>query len=265
MPPITPWQWFKSLLYVLQVYAMMAIMAVYFVPLAVFSRDWAYRGVRTWCRYARWSAEKMVGLRTEVRGEVPTDEVLIASKHQSFLDIIILVSVLPRPKFIMKKELIWAPILGWFALRMGCVPVERGKRAQAIQQMMEGVKAGRQDPGQLVIYPQGTRVPPGEYRPYKIGTALLYEQLGQPCVPAATNVGLFWPKSGIWRRPGTAVLEFLPRISPGKPREAFLGELETVIETRSNELMREAGYDGPLPAPRQGNAQPTGRRGRKRG
>ncbi len=236
-------QWLRSLFYVGQVYLMMPVMAVFFVPMTLISRKWAWRATRTWCRYARWSASWMVGLRSEVRGEVPRGEVLIAAKHQSFLDIIILVSVLPRPKFIMKKELVRAPILGWFALRMGCVPVERGKRSQAIQQMMEGVASGRQLPGQLVIYPQGTRVPPGKYLPYKIGTALLYEQLGQDCVPVAVNVGLFWPKSGIMRRPGTAVVEFLPPISPGRPREEFMAELERTIESNSERLMAEAGFE----------------------
>jgi 1-acyl-sn-glycerol-3-phosphate acyltransferase len=184
----------------------------------------------------------MVGLKTEVRGTPPTGEVLIASKHQSFLDIIIIVSEVPRPKFIMKKQLKWAPILGWYALRIGCVPVDRGRRAQAIQQMTEGVKAGVQEPGQLIIYPQGTRVAPGTHKPYKVGTAILYEQTGQTCIPAATNVGVFWPRTGIFRKPGLAVVEFLDPIGPGMTSTAFMQELEAKIETASNRLMAEAGF-----------------------
>ena len=89
----------------------------------------------------------MIGLKSEIRGTVPTDEVLVAAKHQSFFDIIMLVSVLPRPKFIMKKELKWAPILGWYAMRIGCVPVDRGKRGSAIEKMKQDVSNGMSLPG----------------------------------------------------------------------------------------------------------------------
>jgi 1-acyl-sn-glycerol-3-phosphate acyltransferase len=223
-------------------YAMMALMAVFFTPWAIFDRRGAFAAVHAYCRWVRWTARWMVGLKTEVRGTPPTGEVLIASKHQSFLDIIIIVSEVPRPKFIMKKQLKWAPILGWYALRIGCVPVDRGRRAQAIQQMTEGVKAGVQEPGQLIIYPQGTRVAPGTHKPYKVGTAILYEQTGQTCIPAATNVGVFWPRTGIFRKPGLAVVEFLDPIGPGMTSTAFMQELEAKIETASNRLMAEAGF-----------------------
>ena len=235
-------QWLRSLLFVGQMYLMMAVLALYYTPLAALDRTWAFAGVHTYCRWVRWTARWMVGLRTEVRGTVPTDEVLIAAKHQSFLDIILIVSEVPRPKFIMKSSLRWAPILGWYALRIGCVPVDRGKRAQAIAQMKAGVANGQAGPGQLIIYPQGTRVAPGAYLPYKIGTAVLYEQLAQPCVPAATNVGVFWPRTGILRRPGLAVVEFLPPIAPGLPMQDFMADLEKVVETASDRLMAEAGF-----------------------
>lgn len=236
-------QWLQSFLFLIVMYGAMPVLALAFTPWALVDRRGAFAGVHCYCRFVRFAARHMVGLRSEVRGPIPTDEVLIASKHQSFFDIIIIVSVLPRPKFIMKKELRWAPILGWYALRIGCVPVDRGKRGQAISQMMEGVSRGRMDPGQLIIYPQGTRVAPGARLPYKIGTALLYRQLGQVCVPAATNVGVFWPRRGILRKPGLAVVEFLPAIPAGRSTEAFMADLETTVEAASNRLMAEAGYD----------------------
>ena len=240
-------QWIRSLLFNIQMYIAMAVMAFFFyMPLAIFDRIWAYRGIQTYCRYVRWSASWMVGLQSEVRGEVPTDEVLIASKHQSFFDIIMLVSVLPRPKFIMKKELKWAPILGWFAWRIGCIPVDRGKRGVAIEKMKEDVAKGMSLPGQLVIYPQGTRVAPEAKRDYKVGTAVLYEQLEQDCVPVACNVGVFWPRHGVLRKPGLAVIEFLPRIPVGAEKEAFMAELENSVEGKSIQLMKEAGFEVPV-------------------
>ena len=101
---------------------------------------------------------------------------------------------------------------------------------------------GAAEPGQLIIYPQGTRVAPGATQPYKVGTGLLYEQLGQPCYPVATNVGVFWPKRGILRKPGLAVVEFLPPIAPGLPVPEFMARLEAEVETHSNRLMAEAGF-----------------------
>lgn len=237
-----PLQWLRSVLFVVQMYLAMPVMALWFTPLALLRREAAYDAVHAYCRWVRFSARWMVGLHTEVRGAVPQGEVLVASKHQSFLDIILLVSVLPRPKFIMKKELLWAPVLGWYAKRIGCVPVDRGKRGQAIGKMVEDVKAGRALPGQLIIYPQGTRVAPGVARPYKIGTGVLYDQLGQPCVPAATNVGVFWPRTGIYRKPGLAVVEFLDPMPAGLPIEDFMAELEQRVESASDRLMAEAGF-----------------------
>lgn len=238
-------QLIRSVFFTFQIYFMMFVLALYFMPLAVIHRDWAYRGVRTYCRYVRWSAAWMIGLRTEVRGPVPTGEVLIASKHQSFLDIILLVSTLPRPKFIMKKQLVWAPILGWFALRIGCIPVDRGKRGAAIERMKRDVAAGQSLPGQLIIYPQGTRVDPGVKEPYKVGTAVLYHQLEQPCVPVACNVGVFWPRHKLLRKPGLAVLEYLPQMPTGLEKRAFMEQLESTLETASDHLMAEAGFHGP--------------------
>jgi len=178
-------------------------------------------------------------------GDIPTDEVLIASKHQSFFDIIMIVSVVPRPKFIMKKQLSLTPIVGYYAKRIGCVAVDRGKRGQAIKKMVADVKSGSTLPGQLIIFPQGTRVAAGVHMPYKVGTGVLYEQTGQGIVPAATNVGVFWPRRGVYRARGLAVVEFLPRITPGKPIKEVMTELEEVIETASDQLMAEAGFTLP--------------------
>lgn len=234
-------QWLRSLVFIVQMYVVMAVMAVFFTPWALLDRRGAFAAIHTWCRWVRWTARWMIALETEVRGEIPTEELLIAAKHQSFLDIIMIVSETPRPKFIMKKELRWAPILGYYAIRIGCVPVDRGKRGQAIRQMVRDVARGRAQPGQLIIYPQGTRVAPGDHKPYKMGTAILYEEFGHDCVPAATNVGLFWPRHGIYRRPGRAVVEFLPRIPAGREREVFMSELSDAIETASDRLASEGG------------------------
>ncbi len=235
-------QYLLSLIFIGQMYLAMLVLAIWFTPFAVVRRDAAFDAIHAYCRWVRWSAAVLVGLRSEVRGEVPDDEVIVAAKHQSFFDIIIIVSALPRPKFIMKKQLLWAPILGWYARRIGCVPVDRGKRSEAMKKMVEDVKSGRQAAGQLIIYPQGTRVAAGATKPYKIGVGVLYNELQQDCVPAATNVGVFWPRHGLLRKPGLSVVEFLPRIPAGRPIEDFMTGIEPAIEGASNRLMAEAGF-----------------------
>ncbi|MEO6301111.1 MAG: lysophospholipid acyltransferase family protein [Paracoccaceae bacterium] len=237
-----PVRWILSVIFIVQMYLMMAVAAIVFAIPALISRDMAFVAVHFYCWWVRKSAALLVGLRSEIRGQVPQTEVIIAAKHQSFFDIILLCSVLPRPKFIMKRELIWAPFLGQYALRIGCIPVDRGKRGAAIVKMKADAQQGTGQPGQLVIYPQGTRVPPGEVKPYKVGTGLLYEQLAQTCVPAATNVGVFWPKHGLMRYPGLAVVEFLPAIAPGLAVAEFMRRVESQVEPASQRLMAEADW-----------------------
>lgn len=237
------WQWIKSLVFVIQIYVAMLVLGILFAPWAIVSREGAFAACKTYCRWVRWSASWMIGLRTEVRGPLPEGEVLIAAKHQSFLDIMMIFQSAPRAKFIMKRELLWTPVIGLYAKRLGCVPVNRGRRGAAISKMVSDVAAEFNDPGQLIIYSQGTRVAPGDRKPYKVGTAVLYDDLKQPCVPSATNVGVFWPRKGILRKPGLAVVEFLETIEPGLSREEFMAHLEDVVENNSNRLMREAGFD----------------------
>lgn len=236
-------QWVRSLFFVGQMYVAMLVIGIVFFPWAVVSNKGAFGACKSYCWWVRWTAAWMINLKMEVRGTPPVDEVLIPAKHQSFLDIMMIFSSVPAGKFIMKRELMWAPVLGQYALRIGCVPVNRGKRGAAIRKMSEDVASGAQDPGQLIIYSQGTRVAPGAKQPYKVGSYALYKQLNQTCVPVGTNVGVFWPRHGIYRKPGTAVVEFLPEIEAGLGQKTFMARLEKEVEECSDRLMREAGFD----------------------
>ena len=235
-------QWVRSILYIVQVTIAMPVIGLAFAPWAMFSKTGAYTACKTYAAWCMWSARWLIGLRCEVRGEVPQGEVLVASKHQSFLDIIMIFHALPRAKFIMKREILWTPVIGQYTKRMQMIAVDRGKRGKAIAKMIADVDAGRIEPGQIVIYSQGTRVAPGAKVPYKVGSSVLYQQLGQACVPAATNAGYFWPRRGLYRRPGLAVVEFLDPIPPGMAKEPFMAELEERVEGASNRLLEEAGW-----------------------
>jgi len=235
-------QWIRSLLFIAQATVMMPVIGLLYAPWAMFSMNGAYGACKAYSRWCFWTAGWLIGLKCEIRGTVPEGEVLVAAKHQSFLDIMMIFTALPRAKFIMKKQILITPVIGQYAKRMNMVAVDRGKRGQAISKMLEDVAAGRIAGGQLIIYSQGTRVAPGVKAPYKVGTAALYEQMGQPCVPVATNVGHFWPRRGLFRRPGVAVCEFLDPIPPGMEKEAFMAHLEQVVEARSDALLAETDW-----------------------
>jgi len=239
----TAFQALRSLVFIVVMYLSMAVLAVVYLVPTLLSEGGGFRAVHAYCNFVRWAARVIVGLKSEIRGKVPTGEVIIASKHQSFFDIILIVSAVPRPKFIMKKQLVHTPIVGFYARKIGCIPVDRGKRGTAVKQMLADVTEGQSRPGQLIIFPQGTRVAAGAHLPYKIGTGVLYRETGLPVIPAATNVGVFWTRHGIMRWPGTAVVEFLEPIDPGLELAEFMAHLEEVVETRSNRLMAEAGFD----------------------
>jgi 1-acyl-sn-glycerol-3-phosphate acyltransferase len=237
-------QWTRSLLFNVQMYVAMLVVGILYTPAAIWSPAGAIAGCHAYCRWIRWTAGWMIGLHVDIRGTPPTGEVMVTPKHQSFLDVLMIYGAMPRGKFIFKSILKYAPVIGQFGLRIGCIPVDRGKRGQAIKQMLADVQAGRAHPGQLIIYPQGTRIAPGVKAPYKIGTGALYRELGQPVVPVATNVGVFWPKRGVYRRQGTAVFEFLPPIAPGLDIPDFMARLEHDIETACARLNAEAGFRG---------------------
>ncbi len=241
-------QYLRSLVFVGQMYLMMVVIGLAYLPWVLISKEGAYAGCHAYCRWVRWTARWMVGLKTEVRGTPPTGEVIVAAKHQSFLDILLIFGAIPRGRFIMKRQIMYMPVIGQYGLRIGCIPVDRGKRSEAIRKMVADVDKGRLEPGQLIIYPQGTRVAPGVKQPYKVGAGILYKETGQDCVPVATNVGVFWPRIGIMRKPGLAVVEFLPTIPAGLEVADFTARLEQEVEAASDLLLAEAGFTA-LPEP----------------
>ncbi len=230
----------RGLLLVLWVYGLMAVMGLTCAPIvALRPRRATLAIIHLYVRMVLGAARILCGLRTELRGEIPPEGVIVAAKHQSFLDILILVDALPRPRFVMKKSLVWAPVLGYYARKIGCVAVDRGAGGRAVREMVAGTSADG-EPGHLIIYPQGTRVRPGAKAPYKAGVAALQGALRAPVAPAATNAGVFWPRKGIWRRPGVAVVEFLAPIEAGAPRDVLMASLEGEVEAASDRLLAEA-------------------------
>ena len=230
----------RSLVFDSLFYITMAVMGIALAPVAMTSRRATTAIIRFYVRLMLATLRVVCNLRTETRGPTPEGDVVIAAKHQSFLDILIIVRALESPRFVMKTELRSAPILGWYAKCLGCIPIDRSAGAAAMEELLDRVQADQHSLGQLVIYPQGTRVAPGSRRPYKSGVAAVCMQTGLPCVPAATNAGVFWGRNSWLRRPGIAVVEFLPPIPDGLAQPEILAEIETRVEAASGRLLAEA-------------------------
>ena len=238
-------QTLRGTIFVVIAYGLMMVMGLILLVPALLSRTVALRSVQFYLRIALVLLRIICGTRCRVAGDPPAGPCIVAAKHQSFLDIWLLAVSLPEPRFVMKRSLLYTPILGIFARRMGCVPIDRQAGSKAIRSMERGFAQDVMD-GQIVIYPQGTRVTPGDKRDYKIGVLRLHERFGLPVELVATNAGCFWPRFGLWRAPGEAVLEFLGPVSPETPRAQVMREIEDRIETASDVLIERAGWTGPV-------------------
>jgi 1-acyl-sn-glycerol-3-phosphate acyltransferase len=216
-----------------------AIILILGSPLLLGPRSWAMAGLKFHALTSLWWLRVICDIRLEVRGleNLPKGAALIASKHQSAWDTFGLVPLLRDPAMIMKKELFSIPLYGWFSRKFEMIPVQRELGPAALRRMAwEAAKRAAQG-RDIVIFPEGTRRAPGAPPAYKPGVIMLYEALNIPCVPVALNSGVFWPRDSILRRPGTLVVEFLPVIPPGLPRETFKQILQERIEIASAALL----------------------------
>jgi 1-acyl-sn-glycerol-3-phosphate acyltransferase len=201
--------------------------------------------IRSYARSSLWLLRVICGTQVSWRGteNIPRGSCIVACKHQSAWETFALYAVLADPIYILKRELMWIPLFGWYTWKAGLIPVDRSAGLAALSRMTARAQRTITGPRarQLVIFPEGTRRAPGAEPSYKPGIAHLYARTGLPCVPAALNSGLFWPRRSLLRRPGTIIVEFLPPIAPGFDRPGFLAHLQDTIEEASARLLLETG------------------------
>jgi len=231
-----------SLLFNVLFYVTTTLFVVIGSPLLFAPRRWAMAALAVHARFELWLLKHIVGTEIEVRGrdKLPTGACLVASKHQSAWETFALIPLFRDPALLMKRELFWIPFHGWFSRKFEMIPVDRDKGPTALRRMLREAKKRVEDGREIIIFPEGTRCPPGAPPDYKTGVVLLYEALRVPCVPVALNSGVFWPRRSLDRRPGTIVVEFLDPIPPGLPKAEFLERLKDAIETASDRLLAEA-------------------------
>ncbi|PZQ46116.1 MAG: 1-acyl-sn-glycerol-3-phosphate acyltransferase [Micavibrio aeruginosavorus] len=167
---------------------------------------------------------------------------LVASKHQSAFETLMLYRLFGDPTIILKKELQSIPVFGWFLKKLEFIFIDRGNRSDAAQSLYEGAKKMREQKRPIIIYPQGTRTGvdvAASEKPYKGGIVKLYNEVNLPILPIAINTGLYWPRNSFWKYSGKAIIEFLPLIPAGQPSDDLLKRLETSIENASQRLVTE--------------------------
>lgn len=211
-------------------------------PLLLMPHRFAMAGLKSHGRTVIGLLRLIAGVSLEVRGRelVPPGALLVASKHQSAFDTFALPMLFDDPALVMKAELMRIPVYGWFARKFGMIPVERDKGPAALRRMLKAARKRAAEGRQILIFPEGTRRPPGASPDYKPGVVALYQTLAVPCVPIALNSGHFWPRGAGRYRPGTIVVQILEPIPPGLERAEFLARLELAIETASAGLLEEA-------------------------
>lgn len=198
--------------------------------------------IRSYALTSLWLLRVICGTKVEWRGvdKLPKTACIVACKHQSAWETFALYAVLADPVYILKRELMWIPLFGWYMWRAGLIPVDRGAGLAALARMTARAQAALAQGRQLVIFPEGTRQPPGAAPSYKPGVAQVYGKVGVPCVPFALNSGLYWPRRSWKRLPGTVIVEILDPIAPGLEKRAFLSALESRLEAATARLIAEA-------------------------
>lgn len=204
--------------------------------------SWMLRTMKIW-KLTTNSTYEFRGLEN-----LPDGGFIVASKHQSTWETLGLAEALKDVSYVLKQELMYIPIFGWFCWKAKQIPIKRGDRTQAIEPMIKAAKTFIKEGRRIVIFMEGTRVPAGAKGKYKLGVASMYRSLDCPVVPVALNTGLFWPRNSFFRYSGHVIIEFLPPIMPGKPIRQILRQLENEVETATNRLLLEtARSDNPPP------------------
>ena len=211
------------------------------VPTLVLPRRAVIAIAQAWGRSTLWLLHTVCRLDVEWRGleKIPPGGIVVAAKHQSAWETVVLATLFADPAFVVKRELYWLPVFGWCIRKGGMIPVDRGAGKAAVAVMVEQARRAIAQRRQIIIFPEGTRRPPGAAPKYKYGIAHLYAACGAPCVPIALNSGLYWPRRSFLRFPGTVRLEVLDPILPWPRPRRLLRRSGALLEAATARLIEE--------------------------
>lgn len=246
----------KSLIFSIAFYIYTAFCCFVLVFAFALPRRPAYIAVLFYFRGIAWVERIFLGLDYRVTGRENLPEgghYVIALKHYSAYETLKMPVIFGDIAIILKRELSWIPFWGWYTIKLGMIPVDRGGRNRAVNSLIEGAKRVNAQGRPILIFPQGTRVNIGDTtsdRPYKVGAAKISEALNIPIIPVALNSGVFWPKHKFVKRSGVVDFKIMPAIMPGANVSETLKKLEAVLEPESEKLVEYARTHADKPAMR---------------
>ena len=206
-----------------------------------FARPRIFAFARVWARLVIWGARRICRIELRVSGAEhlpPGGPALLASEHQSAFDTLIWMTLLPRPSYVVKQELTRIPLFGPLLAPAGMIPVDRGAGAAALRRLLASSRQAREDGRQIIIFPQGTRVAPGERVALQPGIAAIATHLGLPIIPVATDSGRCWGRRAFMKTPGSIHIAVGPPIASSLRRDAMLEAIEGFWR-----LAEKTGYD----------------------
>src|SRR5690242_3896345 len=173
-----------------------------------------YRIISGWSRLVILLARSILGIRWHIEGSehLPSRPAVILAKHQSAWETMAFQLIFPPQVHVLKRELLWIPFFGWGLALMSPIAIDRSRGVAALRAIARRGRERLEQGFWVVVFPEGTRVRPGERRPYQLGGAWLAAEAGAPVVPVAHNAGLVWPRNAFLKRPGTVVVRIGPAI-----------------------------------------------------
>jgi 1-acyl-sn-glycerol-3-phosphate acyltransferase len=232
---------------------MIASLLVY-APLTLLTYPLAFRQryavARHWAQFVLWWLKRICGLQHTVEGleHIPQGTAIVFSKHQSAWETMALQEIFPPQTWILKRELLWIPLFGWALALLEPIAIDRTAGRKALHQIIDQGRRLLDDGRWVIVFPEGTRVAPGERRRYGVGGAMLAERTGYPVVPVAHNAGEFWPRRSFLKHPGTIRLVIGPPIeTKGRSTAQINAAAEAWIEGTMARIstVQSSAADGP--------------------
>ena len=222
----------RNLIFTIFFFTGIVTISIIFLPALILPQTFVLFGGKLMGYWAKFCLNFFLSTKVIVKGKenIPNDKFFIAASHQSMFETFYLQTIFNSPIFILKKELLYIPIFGWYLKKIGSISIKRNKISKDNLSFFSDIsKIINNSKRPLIIFPQGTRVLPHERPPFKKGVARIYDELKIICQPVTINSGYVWPKKGPKNTHKTITISILEPIIPGMSKDEFLEKLEHSI------------------------------------
>lgn len=220
--------WVRSALFNVWFYSVTVVLAIISIPTPLLPADSTRRVARLWARLVVGALGPLCNIRVVVTGREhlpPAGPALIASQHQSAFDTVVWLLLVPEVAYVLKKELLSIPLYGMMCRKLGMITVDRSAGPAAVRSLLRGGDAAMADSQQIVIFPEGTRAPPGKPLPLLPGIAALASRTALPVIPVVTDSGTCWGRRAFRKTPGVIHVAIQPPLPPRMERPALMAQL----------------------------------------